>query len=144
MKKKKRLKSLPSLRKKLWKIFSEYIRRRDADDNGIVKCISCPQIKHYKEMDAGHYHPQSLGLQVVFVEKNVHAQCTYCNHALQGNQVEYSKALIKRYGEGILEELENIKNSSLKLSRSDYEEMIQKYQFMIDQMNVRTPFKDYK
>lgn len=78
-------------------------------------------------MNAGHYHPQSLGLQVVFVDKNVHAQCTYCNHVLQGNQVEYAKALFIRYGEGILEELEGIKNSSLKLYRSDYEAMIEEY-----------------
>lgn len=126
-----KLPSLPKLRKKLWKIFSLYIRKRDADENGMVNCISCGKWLHFKEGDAGHYHPQSLGLQTVFVEKNVHFQCTWCNHALQSNQVEYAKALVKRYGEGILEELEPLKHGSLKLSRVEYMELIEKYRALI-------------
>ena len=129
--KKKKSKSLSWYRKNLWTIFSLYIRKRDCDENGYGPCISCGIVKHYKEMNAGHYHPQSLGLQTVFVEKNVHLQCTWCNHALQSNQVEYAKALVKRYGEGILEELEPLKHGSLKLYKSDYEEMIEKYQKLI-------------
>ena len=122
-----KLPSLPRLKKKLWKIFSEYIRRRDADENGMVKCISCPTVKHWTEMDAGHFHPKSLGLQVYFVEKNVHAQCQRCNLFLQGNQYQYALALEAKYGKGILEEFEQIKNTPLKLSRVDYMELIEKY-----------------
>ena len=39
--------------KKLDKIFSEYIRKRDADENGYVKCCTCPTVEHWKEMDCG-------------------------------------------------------------------------------------------
>lgn len=124
---KKKQKSLSWFRKKAWGLYSLCIRRRDADENGYGPCISCGVIRHYTQMNAGHYHPQSLGLQVVFVEKNVNSQCPYCNLALQGNQVEYSKALIKKYGPEVLEELEIVKCSSVKFSRSDYEEMIEKY-----------------
>lgn len=129
--KKKKDKSLSWYRKNLWKIFSLFIRQRDSDEDGFGSCISCGRVQHYKEMNAGHYHPQSLGLQTVFVEKNVALQCTHCNHALQGNQMEYSKGLLKKYGEGILEELEPLKHRSLKLYKSDYEELIEKYRALI-------------
>lgn len=119
--------SLPALKRKLWKLFSEYIRRRDADEHGTVSCISCGAIMEWKISNAGHFHPKSLGLQVYFVEKNVHNQCPYCNLVLQGNQLKYSQALIKRYGDGVIEELENIKNTPVKWTRVDYEEKISYY-----------------
>lgn len=86
-------------------------------------------------MDAGHYHPKALGLSVYFVEKNVHAQCTYCNHVLEGNQVEYSKRLIEMYGPGILEELDALKYIQVKYSKSDYLEMIETYQKKLKDLN---------
>lgn len=127
----RKLKSLPKLKKQLWSLFSQYVRKRDCNEDGYGSCISCGVIKHYKDADAGHFLPKSLGLQVYFVEKNVHLQCSYCNLALQGNQVQYAKALVKRYGEGVLEELEQIKNTPLKLSRIDYMELIEKYKTLI-------------
>jgi hypothetical protein len=114
-------------KRKLWSIFSEYIRRRDADENGMVKCISCPTIKHWKEVDAGHFRPKSLGLPVYFVEKNVHPQCTYCNHVKEGNAYEYGLALIEKYGKGIIEEIDGMRHTPLKWSCADYEEMIEAY-----------------
>jgi len=37
------------------KVFSRYIRRKYADKNGNVSCITCGVTKHWKEMDCGHY-----------------------------------------------------------------------------------------
>lgn len=73
--KKKKLKPLPVLKRNLWKIFSEYIRRRDSDSEGFGRCISCGAVGYYKEMHAGHYIPKSLGLSIYFEEKNVNLQC---------------------------------------------------------------------
>lgn len=126
-----KLPPLPRLKKRLWILFSQYIRQRDADENGYAPCISCGKVEHYKLQDAGHYHPKSLGLSVYFLEKGVHNQCTACNRFRHGNLTAYAIALRKRYGEGILEELEQIKNTPLKLSRVDYMEMIEKYQKLI-------------
>jgi len=129
--KRKNLKSLPFLKRKLWSLFSEYIRRRDADIDGNTKCISCPIIKHWKEMDCGHFLPKSLGLSVYFLEKNTAAQCQKCNLSLQGNQYNYALALKARYGDSVIDELEAIKNTPAKFSRVDYEEMIEKYKALI-------------
>lgn len=78
-------------------------------------------------MDAGHYVPKSYGLSVYFEEKNVHAQCQGCNLFAQGNPSSYSISLKKRYGENIVEELDAQKHKMVKYSRSDYEELINKY-----------------
>lgn len=141
--KRKKLKSLPSLKRKLWKVFSEYIRRRDADENGITKCISCDVRKHWSQMDCGHFLPKSLGLSVYFVEKNNHQQCQKCNLFLQGNQYNYALAIKKRYGDSVIDELEQIKNTMFKFSRSDYEELIAKYTSLVEKMDQPVAFKDF-
>lgn len=125
--KRKKLPSLPKLKKRLWKIFSEYIRRRDADENGMVTCISCGVKRDWRELQAGHYLPKSLGLSVYFEPRNVQPQCGKCNLTLQGNQYQYGLALKKKYGESVIDELERLKNITVKYSRADYEELIEKY-----------------
>lgn len=125
--KKKRLKTLPALKRKLWKLFSEYIRRRDADQDGVVKCFTCPREMNWKESQAGHFMAQSLGLWVVFEEKNVHAQCAPCNLYKRGNPSVYALELTKRYGPSILEELQLLRKENYKINRAEYEELIEMY-----------------
>lgn len=127
MKKRKKLPSLPRLKRKLWKLFSEYVRKRDANEEGIVKCFTCPKTGHWKEMQAGHYIPQSLSLVLVFDERNVHAQCGGCNLFKRGNMSVYAVELRKRYGENILEELQSLRKEGFRYTRSDYEDLIDKY-----------------
>lgn len=131
--KRKKLIPLPRLKKRLWKIFSEYIRRRDADENGIVTCITCPAKAHWKEVDCGHY--KKRGYLGTFVhEKNNHGQCKRCNHYLSGNESAYALALVRKYGPDILEELESLKNSRDKYSRDEYDELILVYKVKLNDM----------
>lgn len=126
-----KLPPLPRLKKKLWKIFSEFIRRRDADHAGMVKCFTCPRIMHWKDSQAGHYVPQSIALSLVFHEKNVHAQCGGCNLFKGGNPTIYAIELRKKYGETILEELQNLRRESFRYTRIDYMELIERYQGLL-------------
>lgn len=119
---------LPSLKRKLWRIFSEYIRRRDADENGIASCISCGTRKPWREMDAGHYIPKSLGLSIYFLETNVHSQCRGCNSFRHGNLSSYALALKRRYGEKILEDLDAMRRYPRKFTAAQYEELIHDYE----------------
>lgn len=122
----KRKKSLPQLKKILWRFFSEYIRRRDADENGLVKCISCEEVRHWKLMHCGHYEKRTF-LGTCFEEKNNAPQCPRCNFFLDGNQSAYAIALRKLYGPDILEELDKQKNSKEKISRQEYDDLISTY-----------------
>jgi len=118
----KKKKSLKSLKKKAWDLFSKYIRQRD---KGV--CISCGKKDHWKNMQAGHFFHGSLN----FDEQNVAAQCPRCNKWLHGNLANYAIALTKLYGDGILDELREKKNKVEKLSRGDLEEIIAKYKELV-------------
>lgn len=81
---------------RLWKVFSQYIRLRDADENGFCKCITCAVRKFWKEMDCGHGHGRQAGA-IKYHEWNNHAQCGRCNLD-GGRQDVYKIEVNKRYG----------------------------------------------
>ena len=98
------------------KWFSKFIRIRDADKDGIIRCISCGQPVHWKKADAGHFiKRQHKALR--FNEKNVNAQGKRCNWLLQGNDINYAIGLEKKYGPGIIEELEIAKRNTIHLGQ---------------------------
>jgi hypothetical protein len=114
------------LKAKLDRIFSEYIRLRDADANGYCRCISCGAIRLWTQMDAGHYvNRQHMSLR--YDERNVHAQCRSCNRFDEGNQIGYTRGLIKKYGAGIIDLLEVKKHTASKMTLFDYEALIEHY-----------------
>ena len=117
---------ISTLDKKLWKIFSEYIRKRDRIQDDACKCISCGAIKHWKEMHAGHFiGRRHLGTK--YDEKNVHAQCCSCNTYGEGEQYNYGLNLIKKYSPGVIFELEVKKKLNPKKDWTWYVEMIEVY-----------------
>lgn len=120
-----RKQSLPGLSKKLWKIVSECVRRKDADENGWVRCFTCGNQHHWKQIHAGHYHASSISLSLRFDERNLRPQCVACNLHRRGNLTQYALGLEKIYGANILQELDADKHKLTKYSRNDYEEMIQ-------------------
>lgn len=110
------------LKRKLDIVFSQYIRKRDTPG----RCISCGKFIRYDNCDAGHYIPRQH-LATRFDERNVNAQCKECNQYKYGNLNAYSIGLDRKYGKGTADELQTLKNTTIKLSRSDYTEMIKKY-----------------
>jgi hypothetical protein len=137
-KKQARKQSLLALNNKLWDLFSRYIRCKDADENGLVKCFTCGSVKSWKELDAGHYIAKSISLSLRFDERNVHPQCTGCNRFRHGNLTQYALALKKVYGPDILEELDEFKakNRNIKLYPSDYVLMIDLYREKLSGLSI--------
>jgi len=118
--------SYKTLKNALDVTFSKYIRLRDADENGICKCISCGKPDHWKNMDAGHFvNRKHLSLR--WGIRNVHAQCKSCNRFDEGNIVGYTKAMIKKYGTEILDEFELRKHTPCQIARYDLEVLIDFY-----------------
>lgn len=130
-------KSLPTLNKKLWKIFSEYVRRKGIDEYGYGRCISCGVRKPWKELHAGHYIPKSVSLALRFNEINVNPQCAGCNVFRHGNISQYAIGLMKKHGDKILIILEQIRRETqgFKLSRTDYENLIEVYKAKLGGLN---------
>lgn len=73
-----KVKRKPDLVKKLDRVFSEYIRLRDATPNGYIRCISCGQLKPFSAFDAGHFHSRRH-MSTRFDEDNVQSECKGCN-----------------------------------------------------------------
>jgi hypothetical protein len=99
--------------KRLWKVFSEFIRLRDADEQGYCKCFTCGKYYHWRRMDAGH----GIGRQHMatkYHEQNNHAQCASCNAFNEGRKDRYKIEMDKRYGSGTWDRLELLSKQKCK------------------------------
>lgn len=90
--------------RKLDDVFSQFIRLRDSDNNGVCKCITCGQFDHWQSCDAGHFITRD-NMATRWDEENVHAQCQKCNRFLSGKQFEHGLAVDKRHGPGTASKL---------------------------------------
>ena len=120
---------------KLDRIFSEYIRKRDSDKKGFVKCITSGKKYHYTEVDAGHFISRKE-MSTRWNEDNVYAQSRYDNRYRYGRQYEYSLALEKKK-KGLPKHLYNLSKETVKYSIADLQELIDKYKKKLDIENKR-------
>lgn len=115
-----------SLKAKLWKLFSEYIRKRGADTGGTNDCYTCGKLAHWKELHAGHALPGRHNA-VLFDEDIVFAQCPVCNIWKGGMYHIFATKLIEEKGmEWWKVKLEGARRI-VKYTRADIEQMIEQY-----------------
>ena len=104
------------LKKKIDKVFSEYIRR---ESKGI--CYTCDKRYDWKkEMDAGHFIHNKLDFDLM----NRKGQCKRCNQHLHGNLGIYAEKLIKEYGLERIEEMRLRSNQIWKPSTEELEALL--------------------
>lgn len=107
-------------------IFSQYVRLRDADQYGMIHCISCGKRINWKYADAGHFVSRRH-LSLRFDEKNVNAQCPECNRFKSGNLEKYKRGLIIKHGRFIVDYIENKKNEIRQFNDFEIELMCLHY-----------------
>ena len=127
--------TLSQLEKKLDRIFSEFIRREDADEGGTNQCVTCGKYEFWKDLDAGHFVKRQHR-SVRWDERNVHPQCTRCNHFMGGRQDDMALYIVRLYGKDCLTELMQLKYQTKKHTRVELEEMIDKYKKKVEELNV--------
>ena len=101
---KQKLKTQAQLRNPIKLHFQKWCRLRDEKE----PCISCGTTE--AKWDGGHYLKAEIYSGVIFDERNVNKQCSYCNQYLDGNTAAYRQGLIKKIGLDqviLLEELAN-------------------------------------
>lgn len=121
--------------KKLWKAFSEYIRLRDADQNGFCRCFTCGLVRHWKQMDCGH----GIGRQhwgTRYNEKNNHAQCKKCNGFEGGKREVYKVEMDKRYGAGTWDLMEAMAKKPSKVGQFEIDAMEKHYKELIKELRA--------
>ena len=129
-------KEFKKLEDKLWRYFSEFIRRRDATINGgIGRCYSCGKLLQWKDGDAGHYEKRQHE-SIKFDERNSHLQCVKCNRFEGGRQADYALHLEKDYGQGILQELDRLKWIPKFWSDKELKEKIEYYKQEVKRLRL--------
>ncbi len=96
--------------KKLDKVFSAYIRLRDAMPNGCFRCISCGHIKRFEQGDCGHYHSRTH-MATRWEPDNCHMECRACNRASSDHLIGYRKNLVEKIGLDRINRLEMMAHS---------------------------------
>ena len=118
--------TLAKLKKKAWKILSEYVRRREADENGMVYCYTCGERFHWRDVHAGHAIPGRHNA-VLLDTDIIRPQCPRDNIFMGGRYEIFAARLIRENGLEWFEQKLSGARQVVKLTRSDLEGFIESY-----------------
>lgn len=124
-------KTIPQLKRTLDKVFSKYIRLRDAlittGTKTYARCITCKERKDIRYMDAGHFVGRGAGA-TRYDERNVHAQCKKCNMGGRPTMhQDYEREMIKLYGKETVDEIIKLGKQPYHFNREWLEDQIKYY-----------------
>lgn len=128
--------SLSSLEKKLDRVLSVYIRRKDADVGGTVRCCTCPKLMHWSESHCGHWIKRQHR-SVRWDERNLGVQCPRCNVFMGGCQDEFAQHIVAQYGLSVFNELLALKHKPYKVVRGDLERLIAHYTAQVKALDLK-------
>ncbi len=115
---------------KLWKLVTEYVRKRDN-----YTCITCARRSEGQGMHAGHFIPTGVvgsNNTLNWDPMNIHAQCFSCNVNRGGWGERYAEVMELKYGKDTVEEMRarRFKVDPVK----DWDTLLKEYQERLDQM----------
>ena len=107
---------------KVAKDLQRLVRMKAADKDGFCRCVSCGVLKHWKEMDGGHFISRSK-LATKLETTNVHPQCKRCNGFSTSTTVlDYRDYMVDMYGK---EWVEWLRKESQKIKKWTREELLE-------------------
>ena len=130
----KKTEKLTTLKARLWRLVSLYVRKKNMDSSGYVKCVTCGQLKPFTEIHAGHFLPKKKGSAVYFELKNIHPQCASCNVWKRGNLHAYYDFMLETYGQETIDHLKSLARLPLKITGAEYQEMIEDFKQKLSQL----------
>ena len=120
-------KSVSSLKKKLDKVFSIWIRQRGMNWKEENVCFTCGKREHHRLLQAGHFVTRGDN-NLRYDEENVNIQCVACNIFKRGNMVLYAIKMEEKYGKGIIKKLWKRSQKPKHWKIKDLESLIEKYE----------------
>jgi len=115
-----------TLVKKADAIFSQFIRQRNADDNGMTECFTCGKKDHWKSLQCGHFMSRKH-YSTRWNEDNCQVQCAGCNVFRYGEQYTFGKNLDIFIKDGLAEELNILSHKIVKYDNNDLLELVDLY-----------------
>lgn len=116
--------NISSLKKKVWGLFSLYIKNRDS-----WTCFTCDKTDKSRNMHGGHFISRRYNA-TLFDERNVHAQCAGCNMFRNGELHIYTQKLIRLYGPEWLDQLIEDSKVIKKFTRQELLSLCDKYRII--------------
>jgi len=93
-----------------------YTRLNETDANGYGYCCSCGKMVEWNGCHGGHFQPKGRHYNAACLEEdNVHIQCTTCNTYRGGNPAGYSKFMLDKYGQDVIDYIEKKSYERLEL-----------------------------
>lgn len=129
-KEKKPTNNIKILKKDVWDLFSEWVRRSEANDQGFVQCVTCKKWLPWQDAQAGHYLHGTLFL----IPELVHPQCPQCNGFLHGNLVPYKEFMLEKYGQKTLDKLEYLAKRPHDYTVFELQQFKKLYQGKLDEL----------
>lgn len=115
-----------TLIKKADTVFSQYIRQRYANNNGIAECFTCGKKDHWKNLQCGHFMSRKH-YSTRWDETNCQVQCAGCNVFRYGEQYKFGRNLDIELGVGTADSLETKSRQIMKYSNVEILELINHY-----------------
>lgn len=143
-------------KEKAWKYFSKFIRLKYSNKEGECRCVTCGVIKKSIGrgcIQAGHFVDGRKNA-VLFNEEVVFPQCATCNmspsfsfpYGKGGNYPEYIRFMVeylKKDYKAIDNWRRRLKNTILKLSVFNFEEISDKYRKKYDELTKKIESDQY-
>ena len=111
---------------RLDRIYSQYIRLKEAGSNGYIKCYCCGESVFWKEAQNMHFMGRRH-TNTRYLDLNCHAGCFECNVTKSGNLKAYQEHLIRDHGEEVVYTLKTMANTYMKYSKTELEGLIRHY-----------------
>lgn len=124
---------ISKLKAKLDKYFSQYIRWKYMNEDGLVQCYTCGTYKALGDIQCGHFLSRRY-LSVRWDEDNARPQCVKCNMFSQGRQYEFGKKLEKEIGKDRVSLLLKKKTNRVKMTSFEYELLIKEYKQKLNEI----------
>ncbi len=118
------------------RVYSEYIRKKEANRHGYCACVTCGVTRKWNDrMDAGHYVNRD-DWPTRFDDKNVHPQCQCCNRRNSGRRSRYAVYLKNRYGPMVLDRLDRKSRLVKQFTLDDLKGWVKEWKAEIDKMAI--------
>lgn len=123
-------KTIGKVKKELDRVFSIYIRQKYMDHRGYVACVCCGVVKHWTEMQNGHYASRA-NYMTRYDEDNCWPCCMRCNIFKKGNYPAFTDFLLRKFSVTWLQNL--VKRSTVikKWTIGELEELLNFYKSKI-------------
>ena len=113
------------------------IRMEAADDDGYCQCVTCGTVRKWNDqIHAGHF-VSGRGNGVLFDERGIHPQCSYCNDQLKGNQEEYYQYMLANYSQEVIDELLRQRRQGRQYTREELTDQVFEYRDRIRKQEAR-------